>query len=110
MSAVNQSTCPMPEFGAAGDSKPWPVGMVMLANVGYDVQPAPAAPPGATPSAKLIKIEMNAGHMNQYDSMLSLGNAMSGAPIMSGIVKLPKAPASKGMITKKIMIDACMLK
>ena len=53
---------------------------------------------------------MNAGHMNQYDIMFSLGKAISRAPIMSGIRKLPNAPASIGMITKKIMIVACMLK
>ena len=35
---------------------------------------------------------------------------MSLAPIMSGMVKLPNAPASMGMITKKIMTVACMLK
>ena len=51
-----------------------------------------------------------AGHMNQYDIMFSLGNAMSRAPIISGIRKLPNAPVSSGMITKKIMIVACMLK
>ncbi len=51
-----------------------------------------------------------AGHMNQYDIMFSFGNAMSFAPIMSGIVKLPNAPVSSGMMTKKIMIVACMLK
>ena len=28
---------------------------------------------------------MNAGHMNQYDIMFSFGNAMSRAPIISGI-------------------------
>ena len=51
-----------------------------------------------------------AGHMNQYDIMFSFGKAMSLAPIISGIVKLPNAPASIGMITKKIMTVACMLK
>ena len=40
--------------------------------------------------------------------MFSFGNAMSRAPIISGIMKLPNAPASSGMITKKIMIEACM--
>src|SRR5262249_50094248 len=109
VSAASQSTCPMPELGAAGDSMPCPAGMVMLASVGYDVQPAPAAPPGARPSAKLSMMT-NAGHMNQYDIMFSFGNAMSGAPMCSGIVKLPKAPVSSGMMTKKIITVACMLK
>jgi len=52
----------------------------------------------------------NAGHMNQYDIMFSLGNAMSGAPMCNGMRKFPKAPVKNGMITKKIMIVACMLK
>ena len=52
----------------------------------------------------------NAGHMNQYDIMFSFGNAMSLAPIISGIRKLPNAPASSGMMTKKIITVACMLK
>ena len=47
--------------------------------------------------------------MNQYENMLSRGNAMSRAPIMRGIKKLPNAPVSSGMITKKIMIVACIV-
>ena len=42
--------------------------------------------------------------------MFSFGNAMSGAPIISGIRKFPKAPVSNGMITKKIMIVPCIVK
>ena len=38
----------------------------------------------------------------QNDSMFSLGNAISRAPIISGMVKLPKPPTSIGIITKKI--------
>ncbi len=34
---------------------------------------------------------------------------MSRAPIMSGIRKFPKPPARTGMITKKIMIVACIV-
>ena len=52
----------------------------------------------------------NAGHMNQYDIIFSFGNAMSGAPIISGIRKLPNAPVKSGMMTKKIITVACMLK
>ena len=51
-----------------------------------------------------------AGHMNQYDIIFSLGNAMSLAPIISGIRKLPNAPVSSGMMTKKIITEACILK
>jgi hypothetical protein len=35
------------------------------------------------------------------------GNAMSGAPIMSGTNQLPKPPIRAGMTMKKIMISAC---
>ena len=52
---------------------------------------------------------ISAGHMNQYESMFSFGNAMSGAPICNGMRKLPNAPVSQGMITKKIITLACML-
>src|SRR6516165_4360634 len=98
MRAASQQTCPIPEFGAASET---------LARVGYEVQPAAGAPPSAK---KLSRMMMNAGHMNQYDIMLSLGKAMSLAPTMSGMVKFPKAPASMGMMTKKIITVACMLK
>ena len=45
----------------------------------------------------------------QNDSMLSFGNAMSRAPIIRGIRKFPNAPVRIGMITAKIMIEACMV-
>ena len=41
--------------------------------------------------------------------MLSIGNAMSSAPIISGIRKLPNAPARIGMITMKIITVACIV-
>ena len=46
----------------------------------------------------------------QNDNMLSLGNAMSRAPSISGIRKLPKHPTMIGMTTKKIMSVACIVK
>ena len=45
----------------------------------------------------------------QNESMLSSGNAMSRAPIISGIRKLPKQPTRIGITTKKIMMVACMV-
>ncbi len=45
----------------------------------------------------------------QNESMFSLGNAMSRAPSMSGIRKLPKQPTMTGITTKKIMIVACIV-
>ena len=41
--------------------------------------------------------------------MLRKGNAMSRVPIMSGIKKFPKQPTIIGMITKKIMMVACIV-
>ena len=73
----------------------------------YDVQPAAAAPPG---TKKLDSMITPATAAIQNDSMLSSGNAMSRAPIISGIRKLPKQPTRIGMTTKKIMIVACMVK
>ena len=35
------------------------------------------------------------------------GNAMSGAPIISGTIQLPKPPIMAGMTMKKIMIRPC---
>ena len=42
--------------------------------------------------------------------MLSVGNAMSRAPIMSGMQKLPNAPMRIGVMAKKIMIRPCIVK
>src|SRR3990172_7167565 len=96
-SDISQSVWPSSEPGAA---------CLTLASVGYEVQPAAAAPPS---TKKLDIMNTNAGHMNQYDIMFSVGNAMSRAPIISGMVKFPKAPASMGMITKKIITLACIV-
>ena len=41
--------------------------------------------------------------------MLSFGNAMSSAPIWSGIKKFPNAPASTGMMTRNTMTVPCMV-
>ena len=35
------------------------------------------------------------------------GNAMSGAPIISGTIQLPKPPISAGMTMKNTMIKPC---
>src|SRR5215510_12018022 len=72
----------------------------------YDVQPAAAWPPS---TKKPLSMMMPAPKVVQNESMLRKGKAMSRAPIMSGMQKLPKAPARIGMITKKIMMVACMV-
>src|SRR5258706_8789323 len=73
----------------------------------YEVQPAAAGPPGTKKLDNMTRPETSP---TQKENMLSLGNAMSPAPIMSGIKKLPKPPTMIGMTTKKIMMVACMVK
>src|SRR6476469_7135614 len=94
-SDTSQRIWPRPECGPAGELKPPPGGMVALASVGYEVQPLAAAPPSTKNDARMVT---KAGHMNQYDIMFSFGNAMSRAPIISGIKKFPNAPVSQGMM------------
>ncbi len=50
---------------------------------------------------------MNAGTSSQNEMLFSRGNAMSGAPIISGTNQLPKPPIMAGMTVKKIMIRPC---
>jgi hypothetical protein len=44
---------------------------------------------------------------SQKETLLSRGNAMSGAPISSGTNQLPKPPISAGISTKKIITSPC---
>src|SRR5205085_1419777 len=110
ISDTSQRVWPRLEPGWAGECEP-PlspcVGKMAAEMVGYEVQPEEPAPPS---TKNEIRITTRAGHMNQYDSMFSLGKAMSLAPIISGIRKLPNAPVSSGMMTKKIITEACMVK
>ena len=73
----------------------------------YDVQPDWAAPPV---TKKDQRMRTAPGTAVQNENMLSVGNAMSRAPICSGTTKLPNAPIRIGMIAKKIMIVACIVK
>ena len=41
--------------------------------------------------------------------MFNFGNAMSSAPIWSGMRKFPNAPAKTGMITRKTMTVPCIV-
>src|SRR3954453_23393534 len=60
--------------------KVWPSG-ISVDSGAYDVQPVEKAPPGAK---KLASMMIPAIGSIQYDRALSRGNAMSGAPIISG--------------------------
>src|SRR4029434_1168381 len=72
----------------------------------YDVQPAAAWPPSTKKPESMMTPALA---LTKNDSMLRNGNAMSRAPIMSGMQKFPNEPARIGMITKKIMMVACIV-
>lgn len=69
---------------------------------GYTVQPVPA-PTSTTEDKRSSKKE---GGNNQKLKLLSRGNAISGAPIKSGISQLPKPPTRAGITIKKIITNA----
>lgn len=74
-------------------------------NGGYKVHPVPAPP-----SQKgEINSKSNEGGSNQKLKLLSLGKAISGAPIKIGIKKLPKPPTEMGTITKNNINIPCIL-
>src|ERR1035437_7248469 len=72
----------------------------------YEVHPEAAEPPGTKNEESMIT---PATAPTQNDSMFSFGNAISRAPIISGMRKLPKHPTRIGITTKKIMIVACIV-
>ena len=52
-------------------------------------------------------ISMKAGGSSQKLMLFSRGNAMSGAPIISGMNQLPNPPIRAGMTVKKIITRPC---
>ena len=70
---------------------------------GYIVHPTPA------PSPTIVEPSSSAndGTSSQKLMLFMRGNAMSGAPIISGTNQLPKPPIIAGMTMKKIMISPC---
>jgi len=72
-------------------------------NGGYTVQPVPA--PNSTKAEDISKV--NDGGNNQKLILFNLGNAISGAPIITGTNKLPKPPIKTGMTKKNIIKKAC---
>ena len=48
-----------------------------------------------------------AGGISQKEMLFMRGNAMSGAPIIIGIIQLPKPPITAGMTTKNTIKRAC---
>ncbi len=78
---------------------------------GYSVQP-PAGPPAPMPkntfSASGSSSTVNANGMIQNDQLFIRGSAMSGAPIIIGIIQLAR-PTKAGMTAPKIITSACMV-
>src|SRR3954464_12173513 len=69
----------------------------------YAVQPEANEPPGQKNDDSIITPAIGS---SQNDRAFSRGNAMSGAPIMSGSTKFAR-PAKTGMMNRKIRIEAC---
>lgn len=70
-------------------------------NGGYNVQPVPA------PSINIELISKNKDQgKNQKLKLFNLGKAISGAPIITGTIQLPKPPIKIGITKKNIIISA----
>ena len=69
---------------------------------GYTVQPVPA--PASTPEEDNKR--RNEGGNSQKLMLFIRGNAISGAPIISGISQFPKPPIKIGITIKKIITKA----
>jgi len=80
-----------------------PACAIFLDKGGYTVHPVP------TPISikDLIRSSVRDGGRSQNLMLLSRGNAMSGAPIISGRSQLPNPPIIIGITMKKIIINAC---
>ena len=62
--------------------------------------------PAPDSTKELLINSRSAGNKNQKLILFSRGNAMSGAPNISGISQFPNPPIKIGIITKKIMTKA----
>lgn len=75
----------------------------MLLSGGYTVQPVPAPPSISAEDRSRI----SDGGSSQKLMLFLRGNALSGAPIRIGTLKLPKPPIRIGLTLKKILRKAC---
>ena len=72
------------------------------------VQPAPTpGAPGSPSTNSEMHSSVNEAGSSQNEMLFMRGNAMSGAPIISGTIQLPKPPIIAGITMKKIMIRPC---
>ena len=68
--------------------------------------PRAIAPPG---TKNEISSRTEPTKIVQNEAMLSRGKAMSRAPTISGIRKLPNAPSSTGIATKNTIVVPCIV-
>ena len=69
------------------------------------VQPVPAPLVPGSPSTNIeVRSSAKDAGNSQNEMLFMRGKAMSGAPIISGTIQLPKPPIIAGMTMKKIMI------
>jgi|LQAB01.1.fsa_nt_gi hypothetical protein len=80
-----------------------PAWAIPLANGGYTVHPVPA--PLST--ILLVRRSVSEGGSSQNLMLFIRGNAISGAPSISGTNQFPKPPIKIGITMKKIMMNAC---
>ena len=74
-------------------------------NGGYSTQPPPNPCMPGEPSTNIeVSSSRNEAGSSQNEILFMRGNAMSGAPIISGTNQLPNPPISAGMTRKKIMM------
>lgn len=76
---------------------------MFLASGGYTVHPVPA--PFSTAAEDTNRI--NDGGSSQNLMLFSRGNAISGAPSISGRSQFPNPPINTGITRKKIIKNAC---
>jgi len=79
-----------------------PAWAIVLERGGYTVHPVPA--PLSTPLP--TKRSVRAGGKSQNLKLFSRGNAISGAPSISGTSQFPNPPIKIGITIKKIMTNA----
>jgi len=80
-----------------------PACAIFLDRGGYTVQPVPA--PFSTSADDNKRV--NDGGSNQNLMLFSRGNAISGAPNISGRSQFPNPPINTGITRKKIIKNAC---
>ncbi len=68
--------------------------------------PTPWAPGGPSTNIEISSSVIAAGS-SQKETLFMRGNAMSGAPIMSGTNQLPKPPIIAGITMKNTMMRPC---